>query len=205
MEFLKSVVSSISRLATSPTSFLAYLVIVFVWVVIAIRVKRYKRILDNLEVLPSQDRLSLLQAEMKINVLKDGITPDQFVLSKIRLHYFLGTLLLTLALVLLLAVSITQRASPRNNSESLAFLTVANGSSGEAFNNSVIIRVRKIEFYENTSSYKVLVTIESPGFSSTNMDGAQAGSKSALGRKYEIEIIEVAANFAKFRVEQKEN
>lgn len=88
--FLAKALQVLPDVATSPLSLLAYVVTVGAYVYIALRVSRHKNLLQHLAALPEQDRLSALESEMGSARLRSGITPEQWLRSKIHKYYFLG-------------------------------------------------------------------------------------------------------------------
>jgi predicted lysophospholipase L1 biosynthesis ABC-type transport system permease subunit len=66
-------------------------------------------LLRNLQKLPPRDRLKALQAEMGAVQLASGLSPEQWLRSKVHLYYFLGFAVLFLSFVILFVVAATSQ------------------------------------------------------------------------------------------------
>lgn len=104
-DFLRSAISAIPTVATNPLAFVAYIVVIIAWVIIAWRVKRNSNLLKSLDKLPENDRLAALQLEMGTVRLAKGLSPSQYVRSRIHFYYFLGFSILCLVVVIIFVVS----------------------------------------------------------------------------------------------------
>jgi hypothetical protein len=69
------------------------------------RVDRNNNLLNRLTVLPKEDRLDALKAEMGTVPLNEGFSPVQWIRSRTHLYYFLGFVVLCAVLVILFAIS----------------------------------------------------------------------------------------------------
>lgn len=103
--FLRSALSALPIAASSPLAMAGYVITVVAWLVIVIRVKRNKQVLNNLDKFPKHDRLELLRAEMGAVRLKSGLSPEQYLRSRIHLYYLIGFAMICLLLVLLFAIA----------------------------------------------------------------------------------------------------
>jgi tetratricopeptide (TPR) repeat protein len=106
-EFLKAALSAVPSAATNGYAFGAYALAVAAYVVIAWRVARNKSLLENLQKLPSKDRLSALEIEIGGVRLAAGISPEQWVRSRINRYYlvaFLATCVVVIAIAALAAL-----------------------------------------------------------------------------------------------------
>jgi hypothetical protein len=91
MDFLKTALAHLPATATSPMALLAYLVTIIAWAIIMWRVARNRELLRNLQKLPAKDRLHALELEMGGGIrLKEGFTPEQFLVARTQRYLFLG-------------------------------------------------------------------------------------------------------------------
>ena len=100
---IELILKSISAAATSPLALTAYLAAVLAWFLIASKVKRNKQLLDSLEKLPEKDRLKAFTLEIQGVKLSSGITPDQWLKS--RIHQYLFASFITVCLVFVVVFS----------------------------------------------------------------------------------------------------
>jgi hypothetical protein len=110
-QFLKAAFSGLPAVASSPYALVAYLAVIAAWVVIAWRVKRNSNLLQSLGKLPPRDRLKALQAEMGSVQLASGLSPEQWLRSRVHLYYFLGFAVVILSFVILFVVAATSQLS----------------------------------------------------------------------------------------------
>jgi hypothetical protein len=99
--------SVLPQIATSPAAVLAYIVVTLTWLVLGSRVKRNAQLLKQLSTLPERDRLKALEAEMGTVRLKEGLSPEQYIRSKIHQYIFVGLLALLVVGGLILLVALT--------------------------------------------------------------------------------------------------
>jgi hypothetical protein len=112
MDFLEKAFSALPSVAGSPLAFTAYLAAIAAWMVIAWRVNRNKQLLRNLDKLPERSRLEALRMEMGAVRLKSGLSPEQWIRSRIHLYYFLGFAILALVGTALFTVSAVTAEDP---------------------------------------------------------------------------------------------
>lgn len=105
MGFLEKAFAALPGVATSPLAFVAYLAAVIAWAGIAWRVNRNRQLLQHLDKLPEKARLEALRMEMGAVRLKSGLSPEQWIRSRIHLYTFLGFAILALIAVILFTVS----------------------------------------------------------------------------------------------------
>ena len=89
-QFLTSALSAIPSAASNEYSFGAYALVICAYVITVWRVARNKNLLENLQKLPSKDRLSALEIETGGVRLAAGISPEQWVRSRIHKYYLFG-------------------------------------------------------------------------------------------------------------------
>jgi hypothetical protein len=119
-EFLASALSAIPSAAASKYAFGAYALAICAYVITVWRVARNKNLLESLQKLPAKDRLSALEVETGGVRLAAGISPEQWVRSRIH-KYYLFAFFATCAV----AVAITALAA-RNGAPYVQTLTIIN-------------------------------------------------------------------------------
>ena len=106
---LNLLIEALPSAATNPYAFTSYVLLIVAWVVVAFRVKRNKQLLQNLQKLPEQDRLAALKLEIHGVELKEGITPEQWIKSKIHSYLFMGFLSLCLVATVITVIILNQQ------------------------------------------------------------------------------------------------
>ena len=112
VEFLNSAVTAIPAAAASPFALAAYGLAILAFVVVGWRVSRNKNLLHYLRRLPQETRFPALQAEMGNVFLKEGISPEQWLRSKIHRYYFIAFLFLIGAIAVVFVVVFAQIRGP---------------------------------------------------------------------------------------------
>lgn len=110
MELLREIIKALPAAATSPLALFGYVLVVAAWTVVALKVQRNKNLLNNLKSLPPKDRLPALRDEMGAVSLKEGLSPEQYLRSRIYLYYFLAFVILCLTIATLFILA---RAQPK--------------------------------------------------------------------------------------------
>jgi hypothetical protein len=130
---LPEILSAIPEAAKSDRALVAYGFGLTAWVVVAYRVNRNKNLLNRLEKLPKQDRLTALQEEMGRIRLKEGMSPQEYLQAQKLRYYFLGglALLAVMAIVFLLA-SFLPRPQAKVQNWPLALVPIQNGKLTDA-------------------------------------------------------------------------
>jgi len=106
-EFLTATLSAIPSAASNGYALAAYALVIAAYIVTVWRVARNKNLLANLQKLPPKDRLSALEIETGGVRLAAGISPEQWVRSRIHRYYliaFLATCAVAIAVAALAAV-----------------------------------------------------------------------------------------------------
>jgi TIR domain len=145
---LSAALSAIPAAATSHLALIAYGLAVIAYIVTIWRVTRNRNLLQNLQRLPAKDRLSALEIEMGGVRLAAGISPEQWLRSKIHRYYFLSFIATCVAGILVfvlailnshgtadISVDLYEKSSievPKTKSLLGALLTVASMSKGNA-------------------------------------------------------------------------
>lgn len=102
--FLTAALSAIPAAATSGTAFAAYALALGAYALSVWRVSRNKNLLDKLHKLPPKDRLKALELEIGGVRLRSGISPEQWVRSRVHKYYlvaFLATCVVMIAVATL--------------------------------------------------------------------------------------------------------
>jgi len=103
-QFLKSAFDALPDAARSPLSFAAFVILIIGTLLIAFRVRRFRRLLDSLETLPERDRLAAIREEIGAVPLGEKLNAEQYV--RARLHqYYLYAFFATLAVIFLLMMT----------------------------------------------------------------------------------------------------
>jgi hypothetical protein len=119
-EFLRTALSGLPTVATHPLALVGYIVAILSWSMIAWRVKRNKNLLKYLHKLPESKRLKALEIEMGHVAVQGGLSPEQYLRSRIHLFYFLGFAILCLLIVVVFVAStVTGRDGTANVDVSL--------------------------------------------------------------------------------------
>jgi hypothetical protein len=104
--FLSAALSAIPSAATSQLALIAYCLALVTYLVTVWRVVRNRNLLQNLQRLPAKDRLSALELEMGGVRLSAGISPEQWLRSKIHRYYFLSFIVTCVVGVIVFALAI---------------------------------------------------------------------------------------------------
>lgn len=104
MEF-NAFLSALPSAATSPYAFAGYVGLVASWLIIGLRVKRNKNLLDALEKIPEDQRLSALKAEMGNVDPPSGLTAQEWLKSRIHSYYFICFVVFLICLTVLAVVA----------------------------------------------------------------------------------------------------
>jgi len=107
LQFLKAALSAIPSAAVNGYAFGAYALAIAAYVLTVWRVARNKNLLANIQKLPPKDRLSVLEIEIGGVRLAKGISPEQWVRSRIHRYYlfaFLATCVVAVAIAAMAAL-----------------------------------------------------------------------------------------------------
>jgi hypothetical protein len=91
MEQLSAFLNAIPSAAASPLALIAYLATLVAWTLVAMRVNRFKILMDRIEKLPEKDRIDAIKAEIGRDV-PEGMSAEQFLRSRIHLFVLVGFL-----------------------------------------------------------------------------------------------------------------
>jgi hypothetical protein len=107
--FLSSLFAAIPTAATSNAAFAAYTIAAVAYVLTMWRVVRNKNLLTHLRSLPPKDRLSALEMEMGGVRLSSGISPEQWVRSRIHKYYLIAFAISAFFAVCLVGLTLAYR------------------------------------------------------------------------------------------------
>jgi hypothetical protein len=109
---IDAILKGLATAAINPLAFVAYICAITAWVILRWRVDRNKNLLDKLDGLPEKDRLPAIEREIGTIKLKEGLSPEQYLLSRVHLYYFLGFIVLCGVVVILFAISSYRTPNP---------------------------------------------------------------------------------------------
>ena len=110
MEFLREAFQAIPSAASSGTAAILYVVAMVAWVLISWRVRRNKNVLKHIEKLRPEDRLHGLEAAH----IQVGLSPEQYLRSRIHQYYFLGFIVLCVTVISLFLIAVSNPTRPMN-------------------------------------------------------------------------------------------
>lgn len=108
-----SVVDAIKAAGSNPLALAAFALLVAAMTVVALKVRRNKNLLQNLEKLPEKDRLAALKLEMGALRIKGEISPEQWLRHNSR-QYQLGALVV-LCVTLVVLAGVLVKALPERS------------------------------------------------------------------------------------------
>lgn len=103
------VVDAIKAAGSNPLALAAFALLVAAMAVVALKVRRNKNLLQNLEKLPEKDRLAALKLEMATLKIKGELSPEQWLRHNSRQYLLGGLVVLCLTLVVLVSVVLQAR------------------------------------------------------------------------------------------------
>lgn len=96
---------AIGAAATSTLAFIAYVVTLAGWVMIAWKVRRNRALLLRLKDLPEKDRLEALRMEMGAFRMTRGLSPEQVLRARVQTYVLVGFALVCLSILAILAMA----------------------------------------------------------------------------------------------------
>jgi hypothetical protein len=96
---------ALPTVATSPLALVGYIALVAAWLAIGWRIRRNKNLLSAIQHIPSRDRRALVEAEMGGIPAPSELPVEQWLRARIHQYYFVGFIVLCVALVLVLALT----------------------------------------------------------------------------------------------------
>jgi hypothetical protein len=103
------VVDAIKAAGSNPLALAAFALLLAAMMVVALKVRRNKNLLQNLEKLPEKDRLAALKLEMATLKIKGELSPEQWLRHNSRQYLLGGLIVLCLTLVVLVSVVLPAR------------------------------------------------------------------------------------------------
>src|ERR1700726_58870 len=116
---LRTMLAGISAAAASPLAFAAYAMALLVWGLIAWRTQRNRTLLAHLQKLPHNDRLNALRAEMGHVELKEGLSPEQWLRSKIQTSLLVAFSILCVTGIVVFSIWMSEKPIKHNVSLTL--------------------------------------------------------------------------------------
>jgi hypothetical protein len=108
-ESLTDFIKAIPDAAASPSAFAAYVVLVLSTFVVSLKTKRNKQLLEHLTAFPEKDRLRALEAEMGTVRVPPGLTPEQWLRSRIHNYLFAGFGAVCVVVLVVTVVALTTK------------------------------------------------------------------------------------------------
>lgn len=108
MEEIQAFLQAIPSAAASPLALIAYLATVAAWVAIALRVKRFRVLMEKIDALPEKDRLRAIEAEIGRIKVRPGLTAEEYLRSRIHLFILIGFLAVCCTIVLVTGTAVVQ-------------------------------------------------------------------------------------------------
>lgn len=112
MNWVPAFLEQLEEVAKSPYAFVAYLAVLLVWAIIALRTSRFKKISNSLHLVPEMDRKALLEKEYGYH-LKEGMSATQFLKAQRTAYIFYAFLALLGAIVLIVVLALLQMRAVR--------------------------------------------------------------------------------------------
>ncbi|HKO48062.1 MAG TPA: hypothetical protein VJV79_10080 [Polyangiaceae bacterium] len=106
-EFLTAIPSA----AASPGAFAAYALAVLSSTLIALKVRRNQQVLAHLKDFPESQRLKVLELEMGNVSVPTGLTPEQWLRSRIHSYLFVGFAAVCAVALVVSVVALTSRTT----------------------------------------------------------------------------------------------
>jgi hypothetical protein len=109
---VKVFLDSLPQLAKSPSAIVAFCILAAGWLFIAARTVRNRQMLSKIAALPERDRLAVLQMEMGIPPLREGLTAEEFLRARLHTYYLLAFLSLIAAMTLIVSFRLPEPLPP---------------------------------------------------------------------------------------------
>jgi len=109
------VVEALKAAGSNPLALAAFALLVGAMLVVALKVRRNKNLLESLEKLPEKDRLQALKLEMGAPRIKGGLSPEQWLRQNSRMYLLGGLVVLCVTVVVLASLfvsSMREKAQP---------------------------------------------------------------------------------------------
>jgi hypothetical protein len=100
-----SALDALPAVASSPLAFAAYAIIIAAWVILGLKTRRNKGLLQHLDKFPEYNRLAALEAEIGHVRITGDMTAEQWIRSRIHLYYLIAFAITCLTLIALVAIA----------------------------------------------------------------------------------------------------
>ena len=97
---------SIPAAATNTLAFVSYLAAIVLWLIISLKVKNHKLLLENIEKLPEKDRIKAFKTQIHGVTLQSGLSPEQWLKAKIHQYFFISFLTICAVVVIITAMAL---------------------------------------------------------------------------------------------------
>jgi hypothetical protein len=108
-ENVERFLQAIPAAAATPSAFAAYALVVFSTLIVSLKTKRHAQLLKSLKDLPEHQRLQALKDEMGKVEVPRGLTPEQWLRSRIHYFLFVGFGAACAAILIVSVVAITSK------------------------------------------------------------------------------------------------
>ena len=103
--FLRQALDALTEAAQHPLALGMYVLVVVSWLVISLRIKRYRLLLRHLKKLPVKDRLKVLELEMG-PLPKKGINAEQWLRSREQVFKLARMVITNLTIIIILTLAV---------------------------------------------------------------------------------------------------
>jgi hypothetical protein len=134
LEQIGAFLQALPSVAGSPLALIAYLATVVAWTLVAMRVNRFKVLMENIKDLPEPDRLKAIEIEIGRAVPK-GMTAKQFLQSRMQFFIFLGFLALCATAAFVSSMALIRVYEQRARADS--FINEVLNDPGSAYKSAV--------------------------------------------------------------------
>ncbi len=115
---IESLLKALPAAATGPYALVAYAFAAAAWAIVAWRTQRNKQLLAHLAKVPEKDRARLIRDEMGVVRLREGLSAEQWLRSRISLYYLIGFLVACVAAAVVLVVALAAPQPQADTKES---------------------------------------------------------------------------------------
>ncbi len=102
---MEKFLAALQTAASNPIAYAAYISTVVAWFAIAWKVHRHRILLKHIGLLPAKDRLTAISLEMGTVQVKGGVSPEQWLRSRIHTYYLVGFCVLCLTIFAVVALA----------------------------------------------------------------------------------------------------
>ena len=103
-QFFSNALQALPHVAASPLAMFAYIISIGAYVVVALRVRRHKNLLEHLTALPEKDRLKALETELGATKFRAGISAEQWLRSRIHYYYYMAFLATCITIIIIVSL-----------------------------------------------------------------------------------------------------